>query len=70
LSAKDLPGGLTKILNVCWIQTLNHHTDKSDEHSAPESNSDTEDWANRNNNLGNPIDSIENCTTDIHSDLV
>jgi hypothetical protein len=43
LSAKDLPGGRTQILNVRRIRRINHHQVESDEDSAPESISNTED---------------------------
>jgi hypothetical protein len=48
LSAKDLPGGRTQILNVRRIRRINRHPVESDEDSAPESISDTEDWLNWN----------------------
>jgi len=57
LSAKDLPGGPTQILNVCRIQRINCHPVKSDGDSAPESISDTDDWLNWNGDLDNPNDS-------------
>jgi hypothetical protein len=69
LSAKDLPGGRTKILNVRRIQTINHHPVESDEDSAPESISDTEDWLNRNGDLDNPNDSEDDCAADFESDM-
>jgi len=43
MSAKDLPGGQTEILNVRQIQRINSHLVPSDEDSAPESISDTKD---------------------------
>jgi hypothetical protein len=43
LSAKDLPGGRTQVLNVRPIRRINRHTVKNDEDRAPESLSDTED---------------------------
>jgi len=51
LSAKDLPGRRTQILNVCRIRRINHHPVKSDEDSAPESISDTDDWLNWNGDV-------------------
>ena len=45
-SAKDLPGGGTQMLNVCRIRRINHYPVESDEDSAPESISDTEDCLN------------------------
>jgi len=46
VSAKDLPGGRTQILNVCRIRRINSHPVESDEDSTPESISDTDDWLN------------------------
>jgi len=43
LSAKDLPGGRTQILNVRRIWRINRHPVESDKDSAPESISDTGD---------------------------
>jgi len=69
LSAKDLPGGQTQILNVCWIRRINHHPVESDQDSAPESISDTDDWLNWNGDLDNPIDSEDDCAVDDESDI-
>jgi len=44
LSATDLPGGRTQVFNVRQIQRFNRHPVESDEDSAPESISDTDDW--------------------------
>jgi len=41
LSAKDIPGGRTEVLNVCRIKLLDRHPTESDEDSLPESISDT-----------------------------
>jgi len=68
-SAKDLPGGLTQILNVCWIQRINCHSDESDEDSTPGSISDTDDWLNCNGYSHNPNDSKEDCAADDESDI-
>lgn len=46
LSAQDLPGGQTKVLNVHRIRTIDPHPVKTDEDSTPESISDTENWLN------------------------
>jgi len=59
LSAKDLPGGRTQILNVCRIERINCHPVESDDDSTPESISDTDDWLNWNGDLDNPNDSEE-----------
>ena len=69
LSAKDLPGGRTQILNVRRIRRINRHPVESDEDSAPESISDTEDWLNWNGDLDNPNDSEDDCTADVESDM-
>jgi len=57
LSAKDLPGGRTQVLNVRQIKRINRHPAESDEDSSPESMSDTENWLNWNGDLDNPNDS-------------
>jgi len=69
LSAKDLPGGRTQILNVRRIRRIKRHPVESDEDSAPESISDTEDWLNWNGDLDNPNDSEEDCPADDDSDI-
>jgi len=69
LSAKDLPGGRTQILNVRRIRRINRHPVESDQDSAPESISDTEDWLNWNGDLDNPNDSKEDCAADDDSDI-
>ena len=69
LSAKDLPGGQTQILNVGRIRRINRHRVESDQDSAPESISDTEDWLNWNGDLDNPNDSEEDCAADDDSDI-
>jgi len=69
LSAKDLPGGRTQILNVRRIRTINHYPVESDNDSAPESISDTDDWLNWNGDLDNPIDCEEDCVSDDESDI-
>ena len=48
LSAKDLPGGRTQILNIRRIRRINCHPVESDEDSAPECISDMDDWLNWN----------------------
>jgi len=69
LSAKNLPGGRTQILNVRRIRRIKRHSGESDEDSAPESISDTEDWLNWNGDLDNPNDSEDDCAADIQSDM-
>jgi len=69
LSAKNLPGGRTQILNVCRIRIINRHPVERDEDSAPERISDTEDWLNWNGDLDNPNDSEEDCPAAYESDI-
>jgi len=69
LSAKDLPGGRTQILNVRRIRRINCHPVESDDDSAPETISETNDWLNLNRNLDNPDDSEEDCAADDESDI-
>jgi len=69
LSAKNLPGGRSQILNVRHIQRINRHPVESDEDRAPESISDTEDWLNWNCDFDNPNDSEEDCAADDYSDI-
>jgi len=69
LSAKDLPGGRTQIINVRRIRRINRHPVESDVDSAPESISDTEDWLNWNRDLDNPNDSEDDCAAADESDI-
>jgi hypothetical protein len=69
LSANDLPGGQTQILNVCRIQRINCDAVECDEDGAPESISDTEDWLHWEGNLDNPIDSEVDWAADNESDI-
>jgi len=69
LSAKDLPGGRTQILNVRQFRRINRHPVESDDDCAPESISDTDDWLNWNGNLDNPNDSEEDCAADDESNI-
>jgi len=48
---------------------VNHHPVESDEDSAPERISDTNDWLNWNGDLDNPNHSEEDCAADNESDL-
>jgi hypothetical protein len=69
LSAKDLPGGRTQILNVGHIRRINCHPVESIENSAPESISDTIDWLYWNGDLDNPNDSKQDCAVDDNTDI-
>jgi len=64
LSAKDLPGGRTQILNVHRIRRINRDPFDSDDDTAPESISDTNDWLNWNGDLDNPNGSEDDCAAD------
>jgi len=68
LCAKDLPWGRTQILIVRRVRTINRHPVESDEDSARESISDTDDWFNRNGDLHNPNDNEDDCGADVESD--
>jgi len=46
VSAKQLAGGRTQVLNVRQIGRIDCHPAESDDDSAPESISDTEHWLN------------------------
>jgi len=69
LSAKDLPGGLTEILNVCPVCRINCHPVERDVDSAPESISDTKDWLNWNGDLDILNNTEEDCMADVESDI-
>jgi len=69
LSAKDLPGGRTQILNVRQIWRINRYPVESDHDSAPESISDTNDWLHWNGDLDNPNDSEDDCAAENESDI-
>jgi len=69
LSAKDLPGERTQILNVRRIKRIDRHPAESDEDSSPESISDTENWLNWNGDLDNPNDSEDDWEADNESDM-
>jgi len=69
LSAKDLLGGRTRILNVRRIKKIDRHPAESDEDSAPESISDTENWLDWNGDLDNPNVSKDDWEADDESDL-
>jgi len=69
VSAKDLPGGRTQILNVGRIPRINRHPVERDKESAPESISDAEDWLHRNCDLDITNHSKEDCAADDDSDI-
>jgi len=69
LSAKELAGGRTEVLNVHRIWRIDRHPVKSDGGSAPESISDTENWLNWNGDLDNPNESKDDREADNESDV-
>jgi len=69
LSAKELPGGRTQILNVRRIRRINRHPIESDKDSAPKSISDIEDWLHWNGDLDTPNNSEEVCAANDDSDI-
>jgi len=69
LSAKQLAGGQTQVLNVRQIRRIDRHPAESDDDSAPESVSDTENWLNCNGDLDNPNESKDDCDADNESDV-
>jgi len=69
LSAKDLTGGQTQRLNARGIKWIDCHTAESDEDSAHENISDTENYLGWNVDLDNPIDSEDEREADNESDI-
>jgi hypothetical protein len=69
LSAKDLTGGRTQILNVRLTRKINRHQVETDEDSAPEIISETADWLHWNEHLDNPYDSEDDCMADVEFDM-
>jgi hypothetical protein len=69
LSAKDLPGGQIQIFKVRRVLRINRHAAQSNEDSAHESISDTEDWLNWSGDLDYRNDSKEDCTADDDSNI-
>jgi len=69
LSAKDLLGGRTQILNVHRIKKIDRHPAESDEDCAPESISDTENWLDWNGDLDNANVSEDDWEADDEFDL-
>jgi len=69
LSANDLPGGRTQLLNARRIRILHRDAVECDEDSAQESISDTEDWINWNGDIDNANDSEDDCSAIFESDI-
>jgi len=64
LSGKEPDGGRTHILNVRRLRRIDRHPAASDDNSASESISDTENWLNWNGDLDYPNESEDNCEAD------
>ena len=69
LSAQDLRGGWTQVLNAHQIGRINRHLAESDEDNSPESNSDTEICLNWDGDLDIPNDSEDDWDTDDESGI-
>jgi len=69
LSAKDLRGGRTQMLNVRRIWRINRHPVHSNDDSSPENIRGTEVWLNWNGDLAIPNDSEEDCAAANESDI-
>ena len=69
MSAKELHGGQTQILNVRRIRRINRLSVESDQDSPTETISDTDDWLDWNGDLDNPNYSEEDCAADDESDI-
>jgi len=69
LSARDLLWARTQISNVCRIRSINCHPVESNEDSAPESISNTQNLLNWNGDFDNPNDSNDDCAADLKFDI-
>jgi len=69
LSAKQLAGGRTQVLNVRRIRRIDRHPAEIHDDSAPESVSDTENWLHWNGDLDNPNESEDDCDADNELDV-
>jgi len=69
LSAKDLLRGQSEILNVRRIRRINRQPVESDDDSAPERISDTDDGLNWNRDFDQSLDSEEDCSADNESHI-
>jgi len=69
LAAKQPTGGWTQVLNVRRIWRMDRHPAQSDDCSAPEIVSDTENWLTWNGDLDNPNESEDDCDADNESDV-
>jgi hypothetical protein len=68
LSAKDLTGVRTQVLNVHRIKRIDRHPAESDEDSSRECIANTKNWLNSNGDLDNPHNSQDDWEADNESD--
>ena len=69
LSAKELPGGQTQVINVHQIKKIDRQPVESDEDSTPAIISDAKNWVNMNGELDNPNAGEVNREADDESDI-
>jgi len=69
LSANDLPGGWTKVMDVCQIKQINCHPAERAEDSSPKPISDTENLLDWNWDLYTPIESNDDREVDDESEI-
>jgi len=69
VSAKDLPGGETEMINVPRSGRINRHAVTIDKDCITESILDTEDWPGWYGDLENPTDSEDDWVPDIESKI-
>jgi hypothetical protein len=65
VSAHDLAGRQTWVLNVHQIAKIDFDPVESDEDSAPETIWDTEGWLNCNGDFHNPNQKVDNCKAEV-----
>jgi hypothetical protein len=69
LSANDMLGGRTPILNIRRTKQIDRQPAESDDDNSPESMSDTESWLTWNGDLDNRNESEDNWEADNESDM-
>lgn len=68
MSAQDLTGGRSQVLNVPNINRIDHRPAKYDKDIVPDCIADTNNWYDWNGDLGNPNDREVNLEADNESD--
>jgi len=69
LSAKDLPGGRTQMVNILSIRGINQDPGESDEDSAPKSILDTKNLLHWDGDLDNPMNTEDDWEANTESDI-